>query len=336
MASPGAVWEEVRKARFSHLAGPSGRPRVWRHDDARRIAELRERYYNATITEFRRERSDLWRIRIRPDHGDTTHLAGQYATLGLGYWEPRIDAARDRGLERKWDKLVRRPYSISNPIFDEHGYLYDAARSDTLEFYIVLVPASPDRIPALTPRLAMKREGDRIHLGARIAGRYTLDPVTDPYDQVVMLSTGTGEAPHNGMATELLRKGHRGAIVAVVTVRHREDLRYLDEHRRLEAWYPNYHYLPLVTRDRGSPRRYYVQDVIRDGLLAERFGVELDPKTTHLFLCGNPAMIGPPEGNGSGGPVFMTPGGVCELLVERGFTLDRRGTTGNVHFEKYW
>lgn len=336
LASPGGVWESVRKSRFPGLAAPSGRPRVWRHDDAGQIEELRAAHYNATISEFRREHSDLWRIRVRPDHGDTTHLAGQYATLGLGYWEPRVDAARDSGLEEKWDKLVRRSYSISNPIFDASGYLYDTSRTDTLEFYIVLVPPSTDRIPALTPRLAVKGAGDRIHLGARVAGRYTLNPVTDPGTQIVLLATGTGEAPHNGMANELLRKGHRGPIVSVITVRNHEDLRYSDEHRRLESWYPNYHYLPVVTRDPEATRKIYIQDVIREDLLEKHFGVELDPGNTDVFMCGNPSMIGLPEWDASGQPVFVTPGGVCEILVERGFTLDRRGTVGNVHYEKYW
>src|SRR5690606_31245624 len=116
-------------------------------------------------------------------------------------------------------------------------------------FYIVLVPATPDRVPAFTPRLALKRPGDRIYVGPRVVGRYTLAAVTDPTTTVLFLSTGTGEAPHNAMIIELLRKGHAGPIISVVSVRYRADLAYLDTHRRLEERFPNYHYLPLVTRD---------------------------------------------------------------------------------------
>jgi ferredoxin/flavodoxin---NADP+ reductase len=332
---PGRVWEAVRQARFAQLPPPSGRPRVWRPDDAGRINELRSRHYNASITYFHREQPGLWRIRIQPDNGDTAYLAGQYVTLGLGYWEPRIDSARDRALERRWDRLVRRSYSISSRILGDDGELVDPARSETLEFYIVLVEPTADNVPGLTPRLALKQSGDRIHLGARMVGRYTLAPITNPDQTVVMISTGTGEAPHNSMATELLRSGHRGPIVTVTCVRYRRDLGYLSEHRTLEDRFSNYHYLPLVTRDPDTERRY-PQDVITDDLLGREFGVELDPATTHVFLCGNPAMIGLPEWTDEGDAVFGTPVGVCQLLVERGFTLDRRGVAGNVHYEKYW
>jgi ferredoxin/flavodoxin---NADP+ reductase len=334
---PGTTWEAVRRSRFAHLPPPSGRPRVWRPDDAGDIEGLRTAHYNATITRFHRIHPDLWRIQIRPDNGDTAHLAGQYVTLGLGYWEPRADAARDRRLERRWDRLVRRSYSISSPIFDEDGSLIDASAADILEFYIVLVSPTPDHVPALTPRLATKRDGDRIHLGARVVGHYTLEHITDPATQVVLLSTGTGEAPHNAMATELLRRGHDGPIVSVACVRHQRDLGYLDEHRRLEASHPNYHYLPLVTREPVDGGKRYIQDVIADDVLAERFEVDLDPGRTHVYLCGNPAMIGiPVRWVDDGVPVFEGETGVCELLTARGFTLDRRGHRGNVHYEKYW
>ncbi len=335
--APGEAWQTIRRACFAELAPPSGRPRVWRPGDQTRIDELRQIHYNAVITRFDRVHPDLWRIRIRPDDGDTAHLAGQYVTLGLGYWEPRVDAARDRGIERRWHRLVRRSYSISSPIFDADGSLTDPSTSDTLEFYIVLVSPSPDRVPGLTPRLAVKRDGDRIHLGARVAGHYTLEPITDPTTHVVLFSTGTGEAPHNAMAAELLRAGHQGPIVGVACVRHRRDLGYLAEHRRLEAEYPNYHYFPLVTRDPSDGVRRYIQDVIAEDLLAAHFGIELRPADTHVFLCGNPAMIGvPTRWSDAGVPVFEGDAGACQLLFERGFTIDRRGLRGNVHFEKYW
>ena len=163
-------------------------------------------------------------LRVKPDHGSVSHLPGQYASLGLGYWEERVDDAMEPNIDDRWDKLVRRSYSISCRIFDEHGYLANDAESDELEFYIVLVPPTPDNVPGLTPRLALKKPGDRIYLGPKVAGRYTLAPVTDPSNTVVLLSTGTGEAPQNAMVTELLRKGHHGPIVSAVSVRQWADL----------------------------------------------------------------------------------------------------------------
>lgn len=86
----GAAWEAIRVARFSELPATPQPPPAGRRE------ELGLRHYNATITYFAKAHSDLWLIRVRPDTGSADHRAGQYATLGLGYWEPRIDDAIDR------------------------------------------------------------------------------------------------------------------------------------------------------------------------------------------------------------------------------------------------
>ena len=48
-------------------------------------------------------------------------------------------------------------------------------------------------------------------------------------------------------------------------------------------------------------------------------------------------MIGLPEEDGQDGDaVFPETTGVIELLVDRGFTINRRNEPGNIHFEEYW
>jgi ferredoxin--NADP+ reductase len=328
---PARAWETIRKRFEERLPAlrPIPPPPVGR--SARRIEELRLDYYNATITHFDHSHEDLWVIRVRPDRLDATHKAGQYTTLGLGYWEPRVDDA-DEGLDdAKWASLIRRSYSISSRILDHQGYLVDPHEQDEIEFYIVHVRPGAGRIPALTPRLASKRAGDRIYLGPKVTGRYTLAPVDDPNLDVVFLATGTGEAPHNAMVTELFRKGHRGRIVSMVTVRHLRDLGYERTHRHLEERFPNYRYLALPTREPEVEKRY-IQDVIRSGELAAILPHGLAPDRTHVFLCGNPAMIGLPERGADTYPES----GVVGILAERGFVPDRRSVQGNVHYEEYW
>ncbi len=336
-APSGPAWEIGRllaEACFPELElqeTPSTVQRRVRHESV--INELRDEHYNATITAFEQRHSDLWVIRVRPDIGGTSHIPGQYASLGLGYWEDRVDKYADAGIDGKWNKLIRRSYSISHPIFEPSGYL---APPDTeeLEFYIVLVQSDENHVAALTPRLGRLQVGDRIYLGPKVAGRYTLSAVESPDTAVVFFATGTGEAPHNSMATELLRKGHTGPIVSTVTVRNWQDLGYLDAHRQLEERFPNYHYLPMPTREQDVPKRY-LQDLIRDGDIERALGGTLDPANTHAFLCGNPAMIGLPE-EVDGKTTFPETTGVIELLVERGFSIDRRNEPGNIHFEEYW
>nr|WHW29301.1 hypothetical protein [uncultured bacterium] len=328
------VWNKLSASCFPDLPPveqPAPADRRRRHEGA--IEELRVEHYNAVITHFEPSHSDLWVLRVKPDNGDVSYIPGQYASLGLGYWEDRIDDAEDPGLEDKWEKLIRRSYSISSRMFDDHGYLTDDTGAEELEFYIVLVPPTPENVPGLTPRLALKRPGDRIYLGPKVAGRYTTTSVTNPHDTLLFLSTGTGEAPHNAMAVQMLSKGHTGPIVGAVSVRQWADLGYRKQHEQLAARYPNYHYLPLPTRESDVPKRY-IQDVLQDGTL-EGLGVSLDPATTHVFLCGNPAMIGLPEEK-DGVEIFPETVGVVGLLVERGFTIDRRTQKGTIHFEEYW
>lgn len=330
--TPAGAWNEIQQRRFPGSTLPSPYPVT--DMDAERVRELAASHYNATITSFDTAHNELWRIRLRPDREAIAHQAGQYCSIGLGYWEPRADEAVDEGLESKRDKLIRRSYSISSPILDGHGYLADSSANREIELYIVWVQPDGDRVPALTPRLALKNVGDRLYLGPKVAGRYTVERVTDPSCSVVFVATGTGEAPHNAMLVELLRKGHHGRILSVVSVRYRSDLAYQREHHELEGRYPKYKYLAVPTREADQPKRY-AQDLLEDGSIEEALGGPLDPAHTHVFLCGNPEMIGLPDFE-NGKPVFPAAVGMAQLLHERGFTIDRRKQPGNLHYEEYW
>ncbi len=336
--SPGHAWGIIHDRHFPDLDKPhdlEARPALVLSGLAER---LREKHYNATITSFENHHSDLWILRVKPDVGDARHEPGQYATLALGYWEPRLDGEDEHLDESKVEKLVRRSYSISHPMLDEAGNLLAPEDIDGVEFYIVLVrPEGMDHLPELTPRMALKKAGDRIFMGPKVAGRYTLKTVTDPTSDVVLLSTGTGEAPHNNMVAQLLRTGHTGRIVSACTVRYQRDLAYLETHRRLEQLYPNYSYFALTTREADTiNNKVYIQDMITNGMLEEVLGHAPTPERTQFFLCGNPAMIGLPETWEDGDPEWPEPRGVCEILTGMGFTVDRRGVEGDVHYEEYW
>jgi ferredoxin--NADP+ reductase len=211
-----------------------------------------------------------------------------------------------------------------------------------LEFYVVLIRHGEVRTPALTPRLFSLEVGSRLFAGPHPKGHYTLAPV-EPDDHVLFLATGTGEAPHNAMLGELLASGHRGRILNVVSVRNERDLGYLLTHRRVETRWPNYLYVPLTTReprnlDLAHPEysgKLRLQDFITTGRFAESLGQPFDLRTTHIFLCGNPAMVGIPREE-HGQRVYPQPTGLIELLERIGFQADRPGQPGNVHFEKYW
>jgi len=304
------------------------------------IAQLRQARYNATVVHLHKIHSDLMILRVKPDFPRPAHSPGQYCSLGLGYWEPRVEGCQTEQLKPdEVKKLVLRAYSLSCSVYSSGRELRDTSKDDWVEFYIVLVRENPDgRVPALTPRLFALKEGDRLKMFEKITGHYTAEPVKDG-DTVVFLSTGTGEAPNNYMLWELLRRGHRGRILSACCVRHRRDLGYLAVHEQLMEQFSNYTYLPLTTREAGVTKKVYIQDLITSGELEYYLGHKFDPATTHVFLCGNPKMIGVPvKDQETGARVFPKPPGVIEILEGRGFQADNAATKlkGNIHFEEYW
>lgn len=301
------------------------------------IAKLQDEHYNATITWIREHNPDLWVMRIRPDEPVEPFKPGQYTTLGLGYWEPRADEVSEDFEENpgQEEKMALRSYSVASSIVDEDGELVEP-HPEEVEFYIVQVRPGDVEIPALTPRIFTKGVGDRLYMGRKFTGRYTLDGV-EPTDNVVFLSTGTGEAPQNLMTAELLRNGHQGTILQVVCVRYHQDLAYTEQQAVVEAKFPNYRYVTLTTREaENEGKKRYIQDLLEDGTVEEELGSPLDPATTHVFLCGNPQMIGLPKWDDDGALHFPEPRGVCEIMHDRGFTIDHLRDRGEVHYEEYW
>jgi len=306
------------------------------------IEALRETQYNATLIARTDITDDLYRIRVRPDFELHRFEPGQFVALGLGYWEPRVQPSQSETVpEPKWTKLIRRAYSISCPMLDHSDQLVTCSQLDYLEFYIALVRGSDestDPPPALTPRLFGLGVGDRLFLASKITGTYTLHDVGMD-DTILMISTGTGEAPHNAMTAELLARGHRGNVIQVTSVRHRVDLGYAREHQILMDRHANYRYLAITTREPenlnpdhpGFVGKQYVQNLFATGDLAEMVGDSLSPSHTHVFLCGNPTMIGfvPPGGKP------LTQPGMLPILELAGFSAEKPGC-GHIRFEKYW
>ena len=83
----------------------------------------------------------------------------------------------------------------------------------------------------------------------------------------------------------------------------------------------------------------YIQDLLTSGELEAQLGAPLNPENTHVFLCGNPKMIGVPvKDKETGERKYPETLGVIEILEKRGFKADNNAAKlkGNVHFEEYW
>jgi ferredoxin--NADP+ reductase len=309
---------------------------------AEEVRQLRAKHYNAGLASVALVHADLAILRIVPDGGVPDFEPGQFLSLGLGNWEPRVAGVDEEHDDLVRRRMIKRAYSISCSLLDAERRLRRATDFPYLEFYVALVRHAEKKPPALTPRLFALAAGDRLFVESRPAGHYTLQAVA-PDDDVFLFATGTGEAPHNTMVAELLRRGHRGRIVSAVSVRYRADAAYRAAHEELIRRHGNYRSLVLTTREPENldPARpdyvgkLYLQDIIRSGGLERECGVALDPARSQVFLCGNPAMIGAPRHAAPGAPA-AEPGSMLELLLARGFRPAQPGESGNVHFERYW
>ncbi len=146
---------------------------------------------------------------------------------------------------------------------------------------------------------------------------FTLDPVK-PDDTVVFLAHG-----HRRGAAQLHAVGPApprppGPILSACCVRYSRTWLTGPSTSELMRRHPQLH-VPEPDHAGGRRRghKVYIQDLITSGQLEERLGRALDPARTHVFLCGNPKMIGVPEKDRETGRcVYPQPPGVIEIAGE--------------------
>jgi len=118
------------------------------------------------------------------------------------------------------------------------------------------------------------------------------------------------------------------------TNRFRRDQAYRETHEKLADQFSQYHVIHIATREADEPK-LHCQDVIQKNIIQERTHLELDPKITDIYLCGNPAMIGRPKTKEEM-KVYPQPTGIVEILEKKGFIMSTPRQPGNIHFEAYW
>jgi ferredoxin--NADP+ reductase len=262
---------------------------------------------NATVTKVSQINHGLLVIRVRPDDGVPEFVPGQYCVLGLPGTAPRVEYAEPEQPLKDPEKLIRRAYSVTS----------SSKQGEYLEFYVALMYTG-----ALTPRLFALREGDRLFLGKKVTGMFTLEDVP-PGSDVIFVATGTGLAPYISM----LRSGYGfedgHTTVVIHGARVSWDLGYLRDLIGLATRWPNFHYLPLIDERERDPdwtgKVGFVNEFFDDGTVERLLGHRWDPEKTSVFLCGNPLMIEMMENR----------------LIADGFTIRTRKEPGNIFVEKF-
>lgn len=234
---------------------------------------------------------------------------GQFTVLGLPGSAPRHPLADKEVEPADPEKVIRRAYSIASPPHER----------DYLELYITLV-----RSGALTPRLWTLAPGDPIWLGSKFTGVFTLDDVPGRAN-IIMMATGTGLAPYMSMLRSFLLRESERRVAVLHGARHSWDLGYRSELQTLQRLFPNFDYFPVIDDPEAEPLKWaghsgFVQDLWREGVIAGHWGFDPAPDNTHVFLCGNPAMIEETLG----------------MLTAMGFKEHSRQEPGEIHLEKYW
>ncbi|WP_337081446.1 ferredoxin--NADP reductase [Acinetobacter pittii] len=226
----------------------------------------------------------------RPAHFKFT--AGQFARIGLKVGE----------------ELVVRAYSVVSSPFDE-----------TLEFFSIVVPDG-----AFTSNLQHLKVGDELYLEKIPYGYLTLARYQQPLPHDLwLLATGTGLAPFLSMLQDFDTWSKYQKINLVYSVRTAAELAYVDRIQEIAETFGEGHngfkFIPIITRDPSAPLHDRLPILIENGELEKSAGIELNPATSHVMLCGNPQMVDDTK----------------EALKCRGLTMNRRGE-GNIAVENYW
>lgn len=171
-------------------------------------------------------------------------------------------------------ETLRRAYSIcSNP-----------TNSNTIKLCIKLVENG-----RFTPKLWKKNKEDIVDIKGPL-GLFTLDKATK--EKLVFIGTGTGIAPLRSMILDELSKQKDNTednitqekqILLIFGVRSENEILYKEEFEKLEIEYPNFKYLPVISRptDNWMGRTGHVQD---------NFEL-IDINNSNVFICGLPAMF---------------------------------------------
>jgi ferredoxin--NADP+ reductase len=266
---------------------------------------------NAIVKQLVEVAPGLMVLRVVPDGWELPGFTpGQFAVLGLPPEAPRCaNADAEEEIPPRPGKLIRRSYSIAS----------SSRAREYLELYITLV-----RSGSLTPRLFALRPGDRVWLGPKITGRFTLDEVPSE-SNLILVATGTGLAPYMSMLRTMLPKPGGRRIAVLLGARHSWDLGYQSELVTMDRQCSGMTYLPIISRPAeeavpwGGPAGY-VQDLWRSRAVERVWGFPPNPENSCVFLCGNPAMIDE----------------MSAILAAEGFREHTRKDPGHVFVERYW
>ena len=246
----------------------------------------------------------------RPDSFKFT--AGQFVRLGVN--PSKLKIYKDNAPEESAavDEDIFRAYSIVSSPFDEE-----------LEFFSIVIPDG-----AFTSQLQHLQVGDELLLKTTPFGFLTLARYQKPLPKDLwLLATGTGLAPFLSMLQDLQTWQDYDNIILAYSARTKSELAYIERIQQITEDFTSlvenpakFTFVPIVTRESvEGALNERLPKLLLEGTLQRHVGLELDPESTHIMLCGNPDMVEDTK----------------EALKSLGLTMNRRGE-GNIAVENYW
>ncbi|ELA08770.1 oxidoreductase FAD/NAD(P)-binding subunit [Moraxella macacae 0408225] len=258
---------------------------------------------NVTVTDVKQWTKTLFSFKVvRPLEFKFT--AGQFVRLGLNVNQiKRLNAQHDD------TETIFRAYSVVSSPYDEF-----------IEFFSVVIPDG-----VFTSKLQYLQVGDTLQLDTTPYGFLTLSRYQAPAPKDLwLLATGTGVAPFLSILKTLDVWQTYQKIYLIYSARTQQELAYLEEIAQLQATYgengADFQFIPIVTREAdfdGLKQR--LPTLILSGELENCVKTNLNPKSSHVMLCGNPQMVDDTK----------------EALKQKGLTMNRR-SEGNIAVENYW
>ena len=247
-------------------------------------------------------------FRIVPDGWELPDFEpGQFVALFLPASAERNAEATEEFKKIDPDKMVKRAYSIAS----------SSKNKEFIEFYITMV-----RSGALTPRLFNLNIGDRIGLGNKFVGMFTLKQISEDQN-IILIATGTGVAPYMSMLRSDALKSNR-KITVIHGAANSWDLGYKSELTLLETVSDKFKYIPTITAPEKEPVKWhghtdFIQDLWANGVIEKEAHYKPTAENTHIFLCGNPNMVNT----------------VVGMLEKENFIEHSRKIPGQIHVEKF-
>lgn len=206
----------------------------------------------------------------------------------------------------------------------EQGFIWraysaiSAEYAETLEFFVILIEGGE-----MSRHFETLQANDKILLDKTAQGFFLPERFPDGRD-LIMLSTGSGIAPFLSIIQQSTIWERFDTLALAHCVSYEADLIFnqtikdLAENPLIEEYYAKLRFIPITTREKTEGAlNARLPELLKNGELAQAFGLNFDRENSRFMICGNPQMVE---------DVFKT-------LLGMGFAMHRNKVAGQIMME---